>query len=67
MKVKIFFDSGGTGVQKMEKNINDWLDANGAAIEIDDRQTAMCTVSDSGDGERYQMLAVTIWYTEKSN
>jgi hypothetical protein len=65
MKLKTFSGTGYAGIQEVENSVNTWLAEQGADIEVADHQTAMCTIADSGDGERYQAVLITIWYTER--
>ena len=60
MKVKIFNDSGHSGIKKVEDEINNWLSLD--SVEVKDSQTALCQVAESPDGEHYQYLVVTVWY-----
>ena len=61
MKVKIFMGSGKGGIERIEREINGWMALPGIA-EVKDSQTAICQVADSGDGEHYQYIVITVWY-----
>ncbi len=61
MKVKIFTGYGTGGIEKVEREINEWM-APPRIGEVKDSQTALCQVADSADGESYQCIAVTVWY-----
>ncbi len=64
MQVKIFMDSGKAGVENVEKQVNRWLNENDGHVNVLNTQTAMCQVTDAPDSERWQCLAITIWYEE---
>ncbi len=61
MKVKIFTGFGKDGIEKVESEINGWMELPGIG-EVKDSQTALCQVSDSAGGESYQCIVVTVWY-----
>ncbi len=61
MKVKIFTGSGKSGIERVEREINGWMELPGIG-EVKDSQTALCQVSDSAGGESYQCIVVTVWY-----
>ena len=63
MKVKLFSGSGASGIQIVEKAVNIWLSEN-PNISVLDRQTAMCTTGQSGEGD--QCLVISIWYVERT-
>ena len=64
MKVKIFVASGHDGIKKVEREINEWMERlPHIGGEVKDSQTALCQVADHPDGERYQYLVVTVWYS----
>lgn len=64
MRVKIFTGYGQGGIEKVENEINGFMAMPGVA-EVKDSQTALCQVADSADGERFQCLAITVWYEPK--
>ena len=60
MKVKIFQAGGFAHIQKLEDEINTWLDRN---PDVQHVSTAMCQVADNlAEGEGFQHLVVTVWY-----
>ena len=65
MNVKIFQASGADGIQKLEKEINTWLEDHTDPIEVIDTDISATDVADSSQGVR-QTLIVCIWY-EKLN
>jgi hypothetical protein len=61
MKVKVFQTSGGQRIAELEERINFWLEAT-RGLEVKHTNTALCSVAETGDGERYQSTIITIWY-----
>ena len=65
MNVKIFQAFGEDGINKVEREINYWLDNHTEPIEVVDTDISATDVADSTQGER-QTLIVCVWY-EKLN
>jgi hypothetical protein len=61
MNVKIFQAFGSDGIQKLETEINRWLDNHTEPIEVVDTNISATDVADSSKGER-QTLIVCLWY-----
>jgi hypothetical protein len=61
MNVKIFQAFGSDGIQKLEREINHWLDNHAEPIEVVDTDITATDVADSSQGER-QTLIVCVWY-----
>ncbi len=61
MNVKIFQGFGADGINKLEREINNWLDNHTEPIEVVDTDISATDVTDSTQGER-QTLIVCIWY-----
>jgi len=66
MQVKTFSGSGAAGIQKVEDAVNNWLTERASEVRVTDQQTAVCTVADSGAGERSPSIVITIWYVERA-
>jgi len=60
MPIRIFQASGHSEINDMEETINAWLRT--TKFDVVHLSTAMCQVSDSEKGERWQQLTVTIVY-----
>ena len=61
MNVKIFQAFGSDGIQKLEKEINDWLYNHVEPIEVIDTDISATDIADSSQGAK-QTLIVCIWY-----
>ena len=61
MNVKIFQAFGSDGIQKIEKEINGWLDNHVEPIEVIDTDISATDIADSSQGAK-QTLIVCIWY-----
>jgi len=64
MKVKIFTGFGLDGTTRLENEVNTWLHKNRMHISVINTQSALCQVTESAAGERYQSVVITVWYNE---
>jgi len=60
MRAKVFQASGAAEIEALDGQITDWLSD---VRTIEHMSTAMCQVADNPNGERWQHLVVTIFYT----
>jgi hypothetical protein len=60
-QVKIFSGFGKAGIERLEKQVNEWLLEHEIA-QIVNSQSALCQVAESASGEGYQCMTITIWY-----
>ncbi len=64
MKVKIFQDIGLAGIQKVESDINDWLELPEIG-EVKNSQIALCQVNNGAHSPGVECIVVTVWYEPK--
>jgi hypothetical protein len=66
MRVKIFQGVGKDQIQRLERDINDWLRSD-SSISVDHTNTSAASVSEAGgSNETHQAFIVSVWY-ENSN
>ncbi len=63
MKVKIFQAFGKEEIDRLEGEINAWIEAQSARTTWVETQSSVAGVGEGG-GEMYQTLVVCIWYYE---
>lgn len=57
-QIKIFYGSGWNGLEKVQEEVNDWLDE--SFVEIISLTPAMCSIG--SPEEIYQGVTVTVFY-----
>lgn len=57
--IKIFYGGGWRGLEKLEKEVNDWLEDDG--IQVLSLTPSACAVGAPQD-ELYQGVTITVWY-----
>lgn len=59
-QIKIFYESGPAGIDRLEREVNQWIEME--IIEVVSITPTMCTVGPSED--QYQGMAITVVYEE---
>ncbi len=60
MLLKFFKDFGAEGIERIEDEVNQWLEKTNP--KINKVETNMCSVGESPEGETYQYILVSVWY-----